>query len=370
MKREMERKILLNPGPATTSETVKLALVIPDVCPRESEFCELYADVRERLARVSGDPSEIAAIPVVGCGTAALEAALVSFVPRRGKVLIVDNGDYGRRIADMAAALEVPHEVLEFGWGEPIDLATLEGRLKSSPGELTHLYVVHHETGSGMLNPLEAITAMARGHGVRLIVDAMSTWACLPLTVGASGVDALVSSSNKCVQGMAGLGIVIATRALLAEAAESPSRSFSLDVVAEHQHLERTGQSRFTVPPQIVSALHRAPVELEEEGLEGRQARYEKSMRVLVEGLGELGFELLLEPDQQSGILVAIREPRESWYDFDAMHDALSAEGFTIYPGKQGESPCFRLAVLGAIDAGDIEAFLEAFRRYLKSARG
>jgi len=366
----MERKILLNPGPATTTEMVKQALVMPDICPRERAFCELYADVRERVARLTGDPQEIAAIPVVGCGTAALEAALVSLVPSDGAVLIVDNGDYGRRIIDMAKALDVPHRVLDFGWGRPIDLAVLDERLAAWAGEITHLFVVHHETGSGMLNPLDAITNLARRHGVRLLLDAMSTWACLPITLGASGVDALVSSSNKCVQGMAGLGLVIATRALLDEAVAAPRRCFALDVVAEHAHLERTGQSRFTVPPQIVSALHRALVELDEEGLAGRQARYEQSMRVLLAGLDELGFELLLDDDQQSRILVAIREPREAWYDFDTMHDALSTDGFTIYPGKQGESPCFRLAVLGAIDASDITAFLAALGRYMKSARG
>jgi 2-aminoethylphosphonate aminotransferase len=366
----MERKVLLNPGPATTTDTVKQALVIPDVCPRERAFCDLYADVRERIARLTGDPEEIAAIPVVGCGTAALEAALVSLVPRDAAVLIVDNGDYGARIVEMARVLDVPHRVAEFGWGRPIDLAALDDRLAELKGEVSHLFVVHHETGSGMLNPLDEITKVARRHGVRLLLDAMSTWACLPITVGASGVDALVSSSNKCVQGMAGLGLVIATRALLDEAAAAPRRCFALDVVAEHAHLERNGQSRFTVPPQLVSALHRALVELDEEGLAGRQARYEENMRVLMAGLDELGFELLLDNDQQSRILVAIREPRESWYDFDAMHAALQTEGFTIYPGKQGETPCFRLAVLGAIDASDITAFLAALGRYMKKARG
>jgi len=366
----VERKILLNPGPATTTDTVKQALVIPDVCPRERPFCELYADVRRRLAAIAGDPAAVAAFPIVGNGTTALEAAMVSLVPPDGRVLVVDNGDYGTRLAAMAQALGVPHDVLEVGWAEPVDPAGVESRLAEAEPPFTHAWVVHHETSSGLLNPLEPLLAVLRRHGVRVLVDAMSSFACLPTPVGAGGADAVVSSSNKCVQGMAGLGIVVATRALLDEARATPRRCFTLDLVAEHDHLEKTGQSRFTVPPQIVSALHRALVELEAEGLAGRQARYARSMETLTAGLRALGFELLLEDAVQSGILVAIRAPEEPWYDFDAMHDALDAEGFTIYPGKPGATPTFRLSVLGAIDHRDVEAFLEALGRYVHRVRG
>jgi 2-aminoethylphosphonate aminotransferase len=366
----VERKILLNPGPATTTQSVKDALVIPDVCPREKSFCDLYADVRRRLAVLSGSPDEVVAIPIVGSGTTALEATLVSFVPQDGLVVIVDNGDYGTRLARMAASLAVPHRVVEMGWGRPVDWGAVEAALEDTQGRATHLYVVHHETSSGMLNSLDEALALAGRAGVRLLLDAMSSFAAMPIRVGAGGVDALVSSSNKCVQGMAGLGIVIATRTLLDDTRSSARRCFTLDLVAEADHLEKTGQSRFTVPPQVVSALHRALCELDAEGLEGRQERYAASMRALQAGLAELGFELLLAPEQQSGILVAIREPQEAWYDFEALHDAMDAEGFTIYPGKPGAVPTFRLAVLGAIDESDIRAFLTALRRYLTSVRG
>ena len=186
---------------------------------------------------------------------------------------------------------------------------------------------------------------------------------------GCRGVDTLISSSNKCVQGMAGLGIVITTRLLLDRLRHEKPRAFVLNLVAEFDHLEKTGQSRFTVPPQVVSALHQALIELEQEGLEGRGERYTKSMETLVAGLAELGFETLLEESQQSRILVAIREPREDWYDFEDMHDAMDRAGFTIYPGKPGGVPTFRLAVLGDIDAGDIDCFLHALRAYLGQVR-
>jgi 2-aminoethylphosphonate aminotransferase len=366
----VERKILLNPGPATTTDTVKQALVIPDVCPRERAFCELYADVRRRLAALVGDPNEVAAIPLVGSGTTALEAVMTSLVPPDANLLVIDNGDYGTRLADMARALDVRHGVLEVGWAVPIDPDAVDARLREAEEPFTHVWLVHHETSSGLLNPVPPLLAVFRRHGVRVLLDAMSSFACLPTPVGRDGVDAVVSSSNKCVQGMAGLGIVVATRALLDEARGTRRRCFTLDLVAEHDHLEKTGQSRFTVPPQIVSALHRALVELEDEGLAERQARYARSMEVLVRGLEALGFELLLERGEPSRILVAIRAPEEPWYDFDAMHDALDAEGFTIYPGKPGSVPTFRLAVLGAIDHRDIEAFVSALGRYVESVRG
>ncbi|MBW2231787.1 MAG: 2-aminoethylphosphonate--pyruvate transaminase [Deltaproteobacteria bacterium] len=366
----VERRVLLNPGPATTTQSVKDALVIPDVCPREKSFCDLYADVRRRLALLAGDLEEVLAIPIVGSGTTALEAMLVSFVPPDGLIVIVDNGDYGTRLANMAAGLDIPHRVVEMGWGRKVDWQAVEAVLEETEGRATHLCVVHHETSSGMLNSLDDALAVSERAGVRVLLDAMSSFGGMPIHVGRGGVDALVSSSNKCVQGMPGLGIVIATRELIDDARSRARRCFTLDLVAESDHLEKTGQSRFTLPPQVVSALHRALCELESEGLEGRQRRYAASMAALTHGLDDLGFERLLEDEQQSGILVAIREPQEPWYDFEALHDAMDVEGFTIYPGKPGAVPTFRLAVLGAIDESDIRAFLTALRRYLERVRG
>jgi 2-aminoethylphosphonate aminotransferase len=365
------RRILLNPGPATTSLAVKRALVIPDVCPRETELCDLFADVRRRLAALAGDPAEIAAVPVVGSGTAALEAALVSFVPPDGRLVVLDNGDYGERLVQIARTHALPLEVVSAGWGQPFDLAALDVTLSALGGGATHLAFVHHETSTGMLNPLPEIAALARRHGLRTIVDAMSSFAALPMRVSAAagGVDALVSSANKCLQGMAGLAFVIGTRAVFDAGRAFPPRSLYLNLSAELAHLEKTGQSRFTVPPQVLSALRQALVETEAEGIGGRGARYARSMAALMAGLRELGLSFLLEDRHQSGILVAIREPDAPWYDFGRMHDALYAEGFTIYPGKAGRTPTFRLSVLGDIDERDILAFLAALRGHFERAR-
>ena len=366
------RRVLLNPGPATTTDSVKAALVIPDICPRETSFCELYAATRRRLAALVGDPREVKALPVVGNGTTALEAAMVSLLPPDARLLILDNGDYGTRLGLMAQALQLDYEVLSFGWASSIDLQQVEEALSRASRPFTHAYFVHHETSSGILNPLSSLVELFRRHGVRTLLDAMSSFACLPTPVGSSepgGVDVLISSSNKCVQGMAGLGLVLTTEDMINAARGSRRRCFSLDLVAEHDHLETSGQSRFTVPPQIVSSLHQALLELESEGRAGRQARYTRSMDCLIEGVQRLGFERLDTDGEPSQILVSIRAPEEDWFDFDHMHDALFEQGFTIYPGKAGAAPNFRLSVLGAIDHTDIQAFLSALESYLLAVK-
>lgn len=360
----MERRILLNPGPATTSASVKQALVIPDVCPREKEFTSLMHEMRSRLVAIAGDPGEVSAIPIAGSGTAVLEAALASFVGD-GLVLIIDNGDYGQRLGTIAKRLRLRNRVIAFGWGEPVDPQRVEAAVGEGVERATHLALVHHETSTGMLNPLEDLVAMSHRLGLTTIIDAMSSFGAIPTPVGASGVDVVVASANKCLQGMAGVSFVVASNRVIEASRSHDPRSLYFDLVAEHDHLEKTGQSRFTMPPQIVSALVQALREHEAEGKKARLARYHGSMRVLVAGLRDLGFEPLLDDRHQSGILVAIREPAAAWFNFNELHDALYAEGFTIYPGKPQGTPTFRLSVLGDIDASDIESFLGALRTYL-----
>ena len=365
----MERRILLNPGPATTTDSVKQALVIPDVCPRETEFTSMLREVRLRLACIAGDPADVSAIPIAGSGTAALEAALGSFVGD-GLVLIVDNGDYGRRLVDIASRLGLRHRVAAFGWGVPLDLAQLETAVGEGDDRATHLAFVHHETSTGMLNPLEELMGLARRRGLTLMVDTMSSFGALPTPVGPSGASIVVASANKCLQGMAGVSFVVASKTTIEAARSGRPRSVYFDLVAEHDHLERTGQSRFTMPPQLIAALLQALREHEAEGMAARGARYRESMRVLMSGLRELGFEFLLEDRHQSGILVAVRDPGASWFEFDHFHDAMYAQGFTIYPGKPQGTPTFRLAVLGDIDHTDIDRFLNATRAYFDARPG
>ena len=199
-----DRRVLLNPGPATTTDSVKHALVMTDVCPRETEFCDRMADVRHRLAAVSGDPTDVTAIPVVGSGTTALEATLVSFVPDDGEVVVVENGDYGTRLLDIAKTYGIRHTAYSPGWGAPVDETALAEVLETRRGSATHLFFIHHETSSGLLNPIAPMVRLAREHGLTTMVDAMSSYGVLDVPVGgAEGADVVVSSANKCIQGMA-----------------------------------------------------------------------------------------------------------------------------------------------------------------------
>ena len=367
--RPMRREILLNPGPSTTTTTVKNALVIPDVCPRERSYTDTLRDVLVRLARLAGDPEDCTAIPVVGSGTAAMEAVVGSVVRDDRSLVIIDNGDYGARLAAIAARLGVAHEIVECGWGKPVAVDALEARLASSRARASHLAVVHHETSSGLLNPLSPIAALCQKYQLSLIVDAMSSFAAIPLDLRADGVDFLIASANKCIQGMAGLAFVIARNQAIEQARGARPRSYYLDLVAQADSLRATGQTRFTSPPQIVSALEQALTELERETIAERRKRYDASYQALVAGLEGLGFELLLAPDEQSRLLVAVREPEESWYDFDIMHDHLLARGFTIYPGKPTGERTFRLSVLGAISELDIRDFLAALGELVRERR-
>lgn len=369
LARPGRRAILLNPGPATTTQTVKRALIMPDVCPRERAYTDKLADVLARLARVVGDPGECTAIPVIGSGTAAMEAVVGSVVHDDRSLVIIDNGDYGTRLAAIARRLDVPHQVVSCGWGQPIDVDAVAAALAASPGRPSHLAVVHHETSSGLLNPLPPLASLCRTHGLSLIVDAMSSYAAIPIDLQADGIDFLIASANKCIQGMAGLAFVIARNAAIEQARGARPRGYYLDLVAQVDATRGNGQTRFTSPPQIVSALEQALTELERESVAGRRARYDASHAALVAGLEELGFQFLLPPERRSRILLTVLEPDEDWYDFDTMHDYLLARGFTIYPGKPASGRTFRLSVLGAIDESDIRDFLAALREFVDMAR-
>ncbi|HEX2091051.1 MAG TPA: 2-aminoethylphosphonate--pyruvate transaminase [Longimicrobiaceae bacterium] len=362
------RRVLLNPGPATTTDTVKQALVVPDVCPREREFLEVLERVRHGLARLAGDPRELVAVPFAASGTGALEAVIGSVVPRDGGLLVLDNGDYGARLAEIARRLGVPVDTVRFGWGEPVRLELVEAALAAGDPPFTHLTLVHHETSTGMLNDPAPVAGLCRRRGLSLIVDAMSSFGAVP--VDGVPFDYLVSSANKCIQGMAGLSFVIARRRALERARGAAPRGLYFDLVAQHDSLRDTRQTRFTCPPQVVYALERALAELAGESVEGRRRRYAASHARLLEGIRALGFAPLLPEEHQSRILLAVRAPREPWYRFDALANAMLEAGVTIYPGKAGAPETFRLSVMGALDESDIALFLSALGDYVREARG
>ncbi|MGD8863176.1 MAG: 2-aminoethylphosphonate--pyruvate transaminase [Myxococcales bacterium] len=352
------RMILLNPGPANTTEAVKRAMTRADICPREREFGDTLARVRDQLTRVVHEGDDYTAVLFGGSGTAAVEAAVASTVPTDGRLLVVDNGAYGARIARIAAAYGMPHDVLSLGVGglvEPDRVATALDQQR-----YTQLAIIHHETSTGILNPVESVGAVCRERGVEMIVDAMSSYAGIPIDVQAMGADFLVSSSNKCIQGMAGLGFVICRRDRLETMEPIAGRSFYLNLSTQHRFFEKNHQMQFTPPVQVVYALEQALAEYFEEGGSVRHARYVRNWETLDSGMRELGFRRLLPDDRLSRILTSYIEPDHPAYDFEQMHDRLYEKGFTIYPGKGASEDTFRLANMGDVNEDDMRAFVRA----------
>jgi 2-aminoethylphosphonate-pyruvate transaminase len=358
------KQILLNPGPANTTDTVKRAMLADDICPREHEFGDVMERVADGLVRVVHPGKDYVAVLIGGSGTAGVEAAVATAVPSDGRLLVVDNGAYGARIADIAAQYEMPHHALRFGVGGAVDLDQVESALARE--RFTHVAIVHHETTTGMLNPVDAVARLARARGADVIVDAMSSYAGMPIDVAAMGADYLVSSSNKCVQGMAGLAFVIARRDKLERLESRRGRSTYLDLAAQHRFFLKAHQMRFTPPVQIVYALDQALTELFAEGVEARWRRYLACFEAIDGGVRALGFRRLLPSNQLSRILTAYLEPDHAAYGYDAMHDQLRRRGYTIYPGKGAKQATFRLANMGAVTVDDMRGFVAALRETIE----
>lgn len=355
--------VLLNPGPANTTDTVKRAMTRPDICPREKEFGDVLRWVRDAVTRVVHDGDRYTSVLFGGSGTAAVEAAIASTVPNDGRLLVIDNGSYGARIAEIAAAYGIEHDVMKLAVGEYPEPSRVAAALDAA--RYTQLAVIHHETSTGILNPVETIGALCKERGIEMLVDAMSSYAGIPIDIEAMGASYLISSSNKCIQGMAGLGFVICDRQKLDALQPIPGRSYYLNLPQQHRFFERSGQMQFTPPVQVVYALERALKEYFLEGGDARHARYVANWEVLDSGMRELGFRRLLPDAILSRILTSYVEPDHPRYDFDRMHDLLYAKGFTIYPGKGAAQATFRLANMGNVCTDDMRDFLSAMKETL-----
>ncbi len=354
--------LLLTPGPLTTSRATRAALG-RDWGSRDAAFIALSEGVRARLTALAGVAASHVAVPVQGSGTFAVEAAVGSLVPRDGRLLVLVNGAYGRRIATIAARLGRSVAILEAGEDEAIDAAAVAARLAADPA-ITDVALVHCETTSGLLNPLDAIAAVVEAAGRRLMVDAMSSFGGVPIDGRATRFASLMASSNKGLEGVPGLGFVLAERALLARSA-GVSSSLSLDLYDQWQGFERNGQWRFTPPVQVVAALAAALDQLAEEGgVPARNARYRANRDALVAGMRRLGFTPYLPAALQAPVIVTFHEP--PGFDFEGFYAFLQARGIVIYPGKLTRAPSFRIGCIGAIDTTDIERALGAAGDYVR----
>src|ERR1700722_990724 len=344
-------KRLFTPGPLTTSLSVKEAM-LKDLGSRDPDFLEIVREIREHLlalGNVSRPDHEC--VLMQGSGTFMIESVISSIMPR--KLLVLINGAYGRRIENIARIHGIAVEVVEVA----------ENR-KNTPADfylgedISHVAVVHCETTTGILNPIKEIGASVAAAGACYIVDAMSSFGAIPIDAG--GIDFLISSANKCIEGVPGFGFTLARRVQL-EAAKGRVRTLSLDLHAQWAGLERDGQFRFTPPTHALLAFRQALRELEEEGgVAGRAARYQQNHEILRRGMKDLGFEAYLAPEDQSYIITSYRYPKD--FRFEEFYGRLSELGFVIYPGKLSSEECFRIGTIGRLGAGDIEDLLRAIR--------
>ena len=355
--------VLLTPGPANTTETVRRALVMPDVGHREPECFMMMRRCRERLLRLAGVGADWTAVLVTGSGTTAVEAALCAAIPAGRSVLVVDNGVYGQRMMAMARAHGIPAEVLSGDIMTPVDPGDVDRALLAHP-EVSHVALVHHETTTGLLNPLPAVARVAGARGRQVVVDAVSSLFGERLDLAQPGLELVVASANKCLQGIPGVAFVLGRRAAFEALRDRAPRSVALDL-SRHFQSQEADNTPFTPPVQVLHAMEQALIELEAEGVGRRIARYAENARVLREGLAALGFEALVPEAARSNILSTFRLPPGITYE--RLHDAMKARGYVIYAG-QGNlgSYAFRVGNIGTLTAADMKAVVNAFAGSLK----
>lgn len=360
--------LLLTPGPLTTTGRTRAALG-RDWGSRDPAFVALTTELRERLvALIDGaaldDGDAFVCVPMQGSGTFGVEATIGTLVPPDGKLLVAVNGAYGRRMVQIAQTMGRAVVAQVDPEEQPTDVAALEATLRADPA-ITHVAAVHCETTTGLLNPIEAIAEVVQRAGRRLLIDAMSAFGALPLSARTLRFDAVMASSNKCLEGVPGMAFTLARRSAL-QACAGQAHSLALDLHAQHERFEKDGQWRFTPPTHVVAAFVEALRQHDVEGgVAGRGARYRDNGQTLVDGMRRLGFRTLLPDAVQAPIIFTFHEPDDPAWSFTAFYDALAARGFAIYPGKLTEVATFRVGCIGALQRADLQAFVEAVAEVL-----
>ncbi|MBQ9238994.1 MAG: 2-aminoethylphosphonate--pyruvate transaminase [Treponema sp.] len=363
--RAVRREVLLNPGPSTTTDSVKYAQVVADICPRELEFGNMMEEVAEGLTEVCADPKDYVTV-MFGCsGTGADEAMVSSCVPPDGKLLVVDNGSYGARLAKIASVYGIDMDVFKSSTYEPIDLAALEKQMQSK--KYTTFAIVYHETTTGLLNRLEKICPMAKKYGMTTMCDVVSAYGGMPIDLGALGIDFATSTSNKHIGGMAGISFVVCRLSELLKQKDWGMRNYYLNLYDQYQYFLETKQTRFTPPVQTLYALRQAIIETRQETVAKRFERFTACWEILVKGLDDMGLNMLVDRKNQSHFITAILIPETPQYSFNALHDYARGFGFTIYPGKLGNIDTFRIANMGDIRPCEMERFVGVLREYMHS---
>lgn len=359
----MTDPLLFTPGPLTTSAAVKAAMQ-RDLGSRDSEFIELVARIRTRLLEIAGVSQEggYEAVLMQGSGTFALESVLSSVIPPDGRLLVLANGAYGERMLQIAERLKIAVAIQRWPETQSPDPKTVR-QILAGESRPTHVAIVHLETTTGILNPIEEIAQIVRENGCRFIVDAMSSFGGVPIDLSALQADYLVSSANKCLESVPGFSYVLARREAL-ESISGYGRSVSLDLLAQWQGFERNGQFRFTPPTHALLALAQALEELAREGgVAERARRYHANRNALLAGMRRLGFREYLAPELQSDIITSFRYPEDPAFDFEEFYRLLAAQGMVIYPGKVSHGDCFRIGTIGQIFPDHVETLVGAIER-------
>jgi 2-aminoethylphosphonate-pyruvate transaminase len=363
---KIKRNVLLNPGPATTTDAVKYAQVIPDICPREKEFGEIMKRLGDDLVRVvHGDLDKYTAVLFCGSGTVNIDACVSSLLPAGKKLLVLNNGAYSERAAEVAEYYGLAHINLRMPITEPVDLAKTEEALRADK-DIAVVYCCHHETGTGILNPIREIGALAHKYDKTFVVDTTSTYAMLPIDMDKDNLDFIMASAQKGLMSMTGLSYVIGNIKKLEESKNHPKRSYYCNLYMQYSFIRDKGEMHFTPPVQTVYATVQAMKEYWEVGERAKWERHQRVWEALYRGLDKLGFQTIIPKEKQSKLVVSVKYPNDPNWSFTKVHDYLYERGFTIYPGKVSDLPTFRLCALGAIDAPDIEDFFTTLEQGLR----
>ncbi|MBO4636649.1 MAG: 2-aminoethylphosphonate aminotransferase [Clostridiales bacterium] len=361
----IKRNILLNPGPSTTSDSVKLAQIVPDICPREKEFTGIMKPMRDDLVKiVHGDPDEYTSVLFCGSGTICIDITLNSLLDEGKTAVVVQNGSYSQRACDVIRAYGLPLVELVQPLDKAVDLEYIDDAL-SKIDNIGYVYMTHHETGSGLLNPIREVGALAHKYGAFFITDTTSSYAMIPINVYEDNVDFCMASAQKGIQGMTGLSYVIGRRDIIEKSKDFPVRSYYCNLYLQYECFEKTGEMHFTPPVQTVYAAKKALEEYFAEGEDAKWQRHMSVMKAIHDGEDRLGLKEVLPRQIQSGLVSAVRYPDDPNWDFDRVHDYCYERGFTIYPGKIEALGTFRLCALGLIYPEDIEGFWKVFEEAL-----
>lgn len=368
VNKTVKRTILLNPGPSTTTETVKASLIQDDICHREESFAKIVREIAEDLVKVvHGKTSDYAAVLYAGSGTINIDVAISSLVPDGKKVLVINNGAYSQRAVDVCNFCRIPVVDVKFGVTELPDLDVVEQKLKENP-DVAVVYIVHQETGTGLCNPIRKAGALAHKYNAILVSDTTSTYGLIPINVYDDNIDFCMASSQKGLNAFTGVSFLIGKRSEIEKTKNYKPRSYYTNLWRQYDYFEKNKQLHFTPPVQIIYSLQQA---IKEHFAEGEQAKYKRFMdgyKVMREEMTRLGFQDILPEEIQTGLVLSIKYPNDPNFDFEKIHDYLFENGVTIYPGKIADLDTFRVCSLGALKPEDIRDAFKVLENALKAA--